>query len=84
MHGKQQEKANYPRAVTKVGGLELSRRCPDSRGSYGFQDYRLTYDHGAFEMSRRSPEFYSNRVMLGFTCIGVVIALVSVAVRFWY
>jgi hypothetical protein len=34
--------------------------------------------------SRRSPEFYSNRVMLGFTLIGAVIAMISVAVRFWY
>jgi hypothetical protein len=32
-------------------------------------------------MSRRSPEFYSNRVMLGFAIISVVIALAMV-VRF--
>ena len=33
-------------------------------------------------MSRRSPEFYSNRVMLGFAVIGIVIAMVVAAVRF--
>src|SRR5215471_8803636 len=30
-------------------------------------------------MSRRSPEFYSNRVMLGFGIVGAVIALTAVA-----
>jgi hypothetical protein len=32
---------------------------------------------------RRSPEFYSNRVMMGFGLISIVIALIAVAVRFW-
>jgi hypothetical protein len=35
-------------------------------------------------MSWRSPEFYSNRVMLGFGFIGAVIALTAVAARFWF
>jgi hypothetical protein len=33
-------------------------------------------------MSWRSPEFYSNRVMLGFALISIVIGLMAVAVRF--
>jgi hypothetical protein len=33
-------------------------------------------------MSWRSPEFYSNRVMLGFALISIVIAMMAVAVRF--
>jgi len=33
-------------------------------------------------MSWRSPEFYSNRVMLGFALIGIVIEFMAVAVRF--
>jgi hypothetical protein len=31
---------------------------------------------------RKSPEFYSNGVMLGFGFISIVIALIAVAVRF--
>jgi hypothetical protein len=34
-------------------------------------------------MSWRSPEFYSNGVMLGFAVMGIVIALIFVAVWFW-
>jgi hypothetical protein len=33
-------------------------------------------------MSWRSPEFYSNRVMLGFAAISIVIGLMAVAVQF--
>jgi len=33
-------------------------------------------------MSWRSPEFYSNRVMLGFALISIGIAVVAVTVRF--
>ena len=32
---------------------------------------------------KRSPEFYSNRVMIGFGLISIVIALVTVTARFW-
>jgi hypothetical protein len=34
-------------------------------------------------MSWRSPEFYSNRIMLGFALISIVIALMAAALRFW-
>jgi len=33
--------------------------------------------------SRRSPEFYANRVMIGFGLIGAVTALIAAA-RFWF
>jgi hypothetical protein len=32
---------------------------------------------------KRSPEFYSNRVMMGFGLISIVIALITVTARFW-
>jgi hypothetical protein len=38
-------------------------------------------DPTAYQMSWRSPEFYSNRVMLGFALISIVIGLMAVAVR---
>jgi hypothetical protein len=34
-------------------------------------------------MSWRSPEFYSNGVMLGFALVGIFIALIVVAVWSW-
>jgi hypothetical protein len=38
LNGKQQEKANYSRAVATFCRLEPSRWRPDSRSSYGSQD----------------------------------------------